>query len=182
MAHAAGGMIWRKDAKLRYEFGNSMLCRRFLMPDKCREEMSHERCTNEIRGLTTRDLIDAYIVRTGSTHTFADIAEVTDHYTLRTLKQCQFYEFGVVDNQAVALYITKTPLLEQETNRVIGLVGFAFDETQQCTELLSRARLLEKSGEATQLADGVFMLSDGQNVCSPAELGAAIEHLPQVMQ
>lgn len=154
--HAAGGIIWRKDANGRYLFANAAHCRTFLMPDRCHEIQSHLQGTESAQGFTDQELIRAYIARTGSQHTFMDSAETIDNYVKDTGEQCNFLALGMVGAKPMALHLIETPVYEND--RYAGLVGFGFDLAAMGGSMLLLSQEYIDQGNAKELGKGLYLL------------------------
>jgi hypothetical protein len=156
MAHAAGGLICRKDADGRYLFINEYQCQMFF-------EMQPS-CSGLVIGRTDIELIEEFKSRTGKEHTFGDICANTDKHCKSTGKCCLYVEFGKIGDRDVVLKTIKTPITKPN-GEDDGIVVFGWDVTFICNNILDVIKngLLDNTIE--KLDNNVYWIKE-KHLCS----------------
>lgn len=188
MAHTITGAVWIKSFDIlteqhTYEFANRNLCENFFCFDaECLED-----CTLHVKNRSDSDLINAFIEKTKSSHTFSDLCEETDIHAVDQAiryyhtngkdgaKSSRYLEFGTIGNRSVLFTVIKTPLFAENEkpcwNTHTYLVGTATEETMCCDIFYEKGKSLIQEGKATVICPGAVWIHPitEHNVCTLLE-------------
>lgn len=156
MAHAAGGLICRKDKDGKYLFVNEYQCKMFLKMDPL--------CNASAYGKTDKELIDEYRNRTGNIHTYGDICMSTDEHCKTIGGKCLYLEFGKIDDRDVILKMVKTPIYTPD-GKDDGVVVFGWDITFLCENLPTVLSNGIKNNTIEKLEKGVYWIKE-KHICT----------------
>lgn len=151
MAHAAGGLICRKDSEGRFLFVNEYQCVHFFRLPKT--------CMPDIIGKSDIDVINEYREGTGKQHSFGDICLSSDEHCKKIGKRCLYVEFGNIDGEPVVLKMIKTPIYDDNGNDD-GVVNFGWDISALCTGLMEELDKGLKEGTVERLDKYVYWVKD----------------------
>lgn len=143
---ASGGLLNIKDRNGKFLWMNKYTCTEFFgLP---------ESCIDAAKGLTDMDLINAYMERTGETHTFGDMCVSTDEHARRQGHRCMYIEFGKRGDTPIVLKMIKTPT----TNG--NIVCFGWDVSYCCVDLTQELERGIEAGSVEHLSEDVYWIKD----------------------
>jgi len=143
VCRSTGLLMWEKDLENRYTFANDRHCNDFYgisLAD-----------VRSIIGKTDSEIAIDYQKRTGITHTFGDMCQSTDEYTLSKGVSCRFWEMGYIGDKIYIFDVTKQPI-RTVSNKVVGTRSWALNQSGKECEVNALLRLFLKTGEATPLS------------------------------
>jgi len=161
MAHAAGGMLCRKDRDGRYLFVNEYQCTHFFGMKSS--------CLDSIIGKTDIDIINSYKENTGLEHTYGDCCVKTDDHCKFIGKRCLYVETGQIGDKRTILKLIKTPIYLPDGNDD-GIVVFGWDVSILCDGLFDELNRGIKEGTVEQLDVNIYWVKDDHNCNIPISL------------
>ena len=179
IVNAVGGFLWKKDRCGRYQFANRRYCDRVLTPD-----IAGQRCSlalNEaerVTGKNDEELFDAFTLRTGNSHSFAQTMETADAHVIETGKSCRFLEVGLIGDNPMMLKSTRTPTFDSD-GAFDGIVGFGIDEGEWWPDLRQGLDWYLADANTGHIGPGVYLLGKKQQ--TPVEAFKLINGTSAVM-
>jgi len=156
MAHAAGGMICRKDKEGKFLFVNEYQCVEFFKMPKT--------CMPDILGKTDIDVINEYRERTGKQHSFGDLCMSSDEHCKEQKKKCLYVEFGNIDGEPIVLKMIKTPIFTPD-GKDDGIVNFGWNISSLCNGLMDELNTGLSEGTVEKLDKYVYWIKD-EHTCN----------------
>ena len=145
MIMTAGGFLWKKDAKGRYEYCDPTWCEVFF-------KMKHG-C--DIIGYNDQELLDDFR-SDGRQHTYGVACKGTDQHCAKQKQKCHYIEMGWIEKELFIIDVIKTPIFINDI--LTGTVGFArdlsYDPAWICNEV-SNALKNEEAEIVYKLNDDV---------------------------
>lgn len=143
-------LVWCKDEFNQYTLANPNHCSEFF-------NLSYDQeCLDYIKGKTDIELITDIYRNNNINNTFGEICGLTDDYTIQEGKMCHFFEAGVVDQEAILLYIIKIP--QYENGKIKGTVGIGWNFSDQSEFIMRHLQRWDYENKVNELhkSDCVF--------------------------